>query len=377
MDSHRGATRWPIGHVAALSLAALLALSGGWAPSAAGASEERASRGPKDERQECACPDRSPRHTGTKAEADPDDRPAGASRSDPAEADAPANGNQRPAAGSMGSSRTGDEGSSTSSGVRYDGRRGGAPTRPNGTGASTSGNETKVGGASGADGASSTDGAGDPDTAGVSEDDGAGSPSTGSGGGNRGSSGGSSVGGGSNRRRSSGGGGASTGGRGGGRGAGHGTAPRGGAGDAGGGSSGAGRGTGGPAGMSSGDPGWPAGFRFAPASPPRGRTGFDGGTGVPGVRWASFRAPGVVLVASPGIPGMAAAVPSPARAALAATGRAAERTVAGTPAGPLARTGEETSASVFLALMLILAGAVLRRTGRSFSLREQPGARHT
>lgn len=414
MDSHMGPLRGSIGHVVALSFAVAMVLGGGWASSAAGASEEQASRGPKDARQSCSsssdespahhgedrpargrslghrqraaatvrpaassgrgsrdgCPEGEPSRPGSGAEGDADDDQVDASRSDPSQADAPANEHQRPAAGTMGSSGAGDERSTNSSGVRYDGRRGDAPARPNAAPGNASSNNTKAGGAGEADGVPSSSGTDDAATTGSGEADGTGSPAIGSEGRNGGSSGGSSVGGGSNRRRSSGGGGASSGGHGGGRGGGHGNAPRGGAG-------GAGGGTSGPAGVSSGDPDTPAGFRIAPVGPPKGRRALDPGTGVPGIRWASFRTPGVALAASPAIPTLAAGAPSAARAAPTATGTATVHTTAGVPAGPLARTGEETSASVFLATMLILVGAVLRRSGHHVSLRDSRVAAET
>jgi hypothetical protein len=53
--------------------------------------------------------------------------------------------------------------------------------------------------------------------------------------------------------------------------------------------------------------------------------------------------------------------------ALAPSASATMRAAVSAPAGPIARTGGETSASAVLAITLILIGTVLRRTGRTRS----------
>lgn len=106
-----------------------------------------------------------------------------------------------------------------------------------------------------------------------------------------------------------------------------------------------------------------AGIRFAPASPPGARTGSHSGDGVPRISWAAFRAPGIALAGSPGTHTPAAALPSTATAVLAASD-SSEPPTGAAAAAPLARTGDESGASIALATTLILAGAVLRRTGR-------------
>jgi hypothetical protein len=77
----------------------------------------------------------------------------------------------------------------------------------------------------------------------------------------------------------------------------------------------------------------------------------------------------VALVASPDLRTAAVALPAATAATPAAPGPATGPAAAGAPAAPLARTGGEISASAVLAILLILSGALLRRTGRSSALR--------
>jgi hypothetical protein len=95
--------------------------------------------------------------------------------------------------------------------------------------------------------------------------------------------------------------------------------------------------------------GGPSGFRMT--GPPGGRDRVGGGVGV-GIAWASLRAPGAALMRT-----SFAALPS-TRAGVA-SGRAAP---IGT-AGPLPRTGGEATPSAVLALVLLMSGWVLRRSG--------------
>jgi len=145
---------------------------------------------------------------------------------------------------------------------------------------------------------------------------------------------------------------------------------------AGAGNSGAARREGGPAtngtpGASGGGNGNPGGVRFSPAAPPRTRSGSDSGDGVPRITWAAFRAPGIALVAGPGTQPPAVVLPSTTAAVLGATDTTTEPLATAAPAGPLARTGGDATASTALALTLILLGGVLRRTSRPRSAGRQ------
>lgn len=112
--------------------------------------------------------------------------------------------------------------------------------------------------------------------------------------------------------------------------------------------------------------GGPSGFRIAPGGPPAPRHGQGGADAFPGTISRFFIAPGAALMSSPGIGIPAVLLPVSAGTAAAAASRPATLPAAvGGPAGPIARTGRESSASAMLAIVLILVGGALRRTGRS------------
>ena len=101
------------------------------------------------------------------------------------------------------------------------------------------------------------------------------------------------------------------------------------------------------------------GFRVAPATPPSNRTRAGAGASGPGMAWSAFRAPGAALPNQTVAP--AVVLPSTAAAVL---GASTAPTAALIPSGPIPRTGGEISASAVLSVILILAGATLRRTAR-------------
>jgi hypothetical protein len=340
----------------------VMAVSGVWEPSSAGATGEsdlRPSRGPKRTERSCStgesreqdgdngssrnhrlgyrhrsaatvqpaansgrdsrsdCPDDEPRAAASGDGEQADDRWADPSASDsPEPPDSGSEGEARapgsPASG-VPSGSTADAGSGAGRGADSDGPSG-ARSQALDTGRS---------------GAPPGHDASAPSSSGNTNAGGAGSGGASGGGSSRGSSGGAR--------------GAFSGGRG--RGTGGGSSP---SGSAGAGPGGTKRGP-----APSGGTGGPAGFRVAPAGPPSGRNRLAVGVAVPAIAWGSLRAPKAALTSSPGILNPAVALPSTAAAA-AAVG----------PPGPLPRTGSELSPSALLALVLLVVGRVLRRTAR-------------
>ena len=336
----------------------VMAVSGVWVPSSAGAvdeSEPRPSRGPKRTEQSCSA--------GESREHDSDDGPRRGHRLGRHRSAAPV----QPAAYSGGGSRNGcpdDEPSGAASGSdeQADDRAGpGAsdspeprdlgsederrsPSSPASSGG-PSGRPANAGSPASNSAGSNAPGS---DRSQASDNGGSGagddvSPGSSSGNTNAGGGGGASGDGGSSRGPASGARGGSSGGRGTGGGR---SVPSGSVGAGPGGTKGA------PA--PSGGNGGPAGFRVAPAGPPSGRDRLAIGVAVPAMAWGSLRAPKAALTSSPGILTPVVALPSTAEATTAAV----------VPSRPLPRTGSEISPSAVLALVLLGLGKVLRRTAR-------------
>ena len=119
--------------------------------------------------------------------------------------------------------------------------------------------------------------------------------------------------------------------------------------------------------------GGPPGFRIAPGDPPSGRNGSGGADGVPGIAWTSFPA----RVSGPAVRSSGAALLASGPATAAASRSPTVHPAVRAPAGPLARTGGDISASAVLAFTLMLGGSGLRRTGRQTRARGLKPRRRT